>query len=121
MVTTPSVPSSCAPQSLWKMVVPPDHATLANNPADANVTLHDVAERNVVESAGFFTNDTWLEYHFHPSDTFGPNSDDVCVWELARLLLVKCSRIFELCVVIHTNATQLLCDIPSKSPSPRKQ
>ena len=29
------------------------------------MTLHDAAERSVVESADFFTGETWLEQHFH--------------------------------------------------------
>jgi len=38
----------------------------------------------------------WLEQLVYETETFGVNSDDVSVWELAGLLLV--SR-FELCVV----------------------
>ena len=49
----------------WKMVVLPDNTTLACNLADVNVTLHDVVERTVVESAGSFTSGTRLEKPFH--------------------------------------------------------
>ena len=49
----------------WNMVVPPDNTTLACNLADVNDTLHDVVERTVVESAGSFTNGTWVEKPFH--------------------------------------------------------
>ena len=44
--------------------------------------------------------------HFRETETLG-------VWELAGLLLA--SR-FELCVAIHTNVAQCLCDIPSNLP-----
>ena len=39
--------------------------------ADVNVTLHEVLERSVAESAGSFTNEIWLEQHFRETETFG--------------------------------------------------
>ena len=51
--------------------MPHDNTTLAYNLADVNGTLHDVVERSVVESAGFFTRGTWLDKHFHATETFG--------------------------------------------------
>eukprot|EP00450_Noctiluca_scintillans_P022513 CAMPEP_0194532532 /NCGR_PEP_ID=MMETSP0253-20130528/70115_1 /TAXON_ID=2966 /ORGANISM="Noctiluca scintillans" /LENGTH=54 /DNA_ID=CAMNT_0039377987 /DNA_START=25 /DNA_END=186 /DNA_ORIENTATION=- len=47
--------------------------------ADVDVTLHEDRERNVVESANFFNSETWMEGHFHATETF---NDDVSVWEL---------------------------------------
>ena len=32
--------------------------------ADANVALYEAAERSAVESAGFFTGETWMEQHY---------------------------------------------------------
>ena len=54
------------------------------------------------------------ERRFRVTATFGANSDDV-VWEPAGLLLVN-SRSRELCVIIHANVAQFLCDIPSDLP-----
>ena len=65
-----------------EQVVPRDNTTLACNLADVNVSLHDVVERSVVEPAGFFTNETWLDKHFHATETFGAINDDVSVWEV---------------------------------------
>ena len=73
-------------------------------------------ERSDVDSACSFSGEAWLEQLFRATETFGANSDDVPVWELAGLLLV--SR-FELCVVIHTNVAQFLDDIPSNLPVDR--
>ena len=73
-------------------------------------------ERSDVDSACSFSGEAWLEQLFRATETFGANSDDVPVWELAGLLLV--SR-FELCVVIHTDAAQFLDDIPSNLPVDR--
>ena len=67
---------------LWDMVVPPDNTTLAFYLADVKVTLHDVVERIVVESACFLTSGTWLEKHFHATDTFSAINDDISVWLL---------------------------------------
>ena len=64
----------------WKRCVPRDNTTLAYNLADVNGTLHDVVDRSVVESAGFFTRGTWLDKHFHATETFGAIDDDVSVW-----------------------------------------
>ena len=74
-----SIPSSCAPQSLGKGL-PRDNTTVPYNLADVNGTLHDVVERSVVESAGFFTRGTWLDKHFHATETFGAINHDVSVW-----------------------------------------
>ena len=64
----------------WKRFVPRDNTTFAYDLADVNGTLHDVLERSVVESAGFFTRRTWLDKHFHATETFGAINDDVSVW-----------------------------------------
>ena len=49
-------------------------------------------------------------------ETFGADRDDVSVWELVGLLLVKFRNRFVLCVVIQTNVGQILFDIPSNIP-----
>ena len=43
--------------------------------ADANGALHD--EKSVVESAGYFINEIWLDRHFNATETFGAHNDDV--------------------------------------------
>ena len=44
------------------MVVPPGNTRHERTiHEDVNVTLHDVVERSVVDSAGFFANDIWME------------------------------------------------------------
>ena len=42
-----------------------------------------------MESAGSFTRGAWQEQRFRVMATFGANSDDVSVWELAGHLLVN--------------------------------
>ena len=51
-------------------------------------------------SAGFFANETWLEQYINATETFGIDSDDVSVWELACLFLVNSRSRFQICVVI---------------------
>ena len=80
------------------------------------MALHEAAEGSVVESAGFFNGETWLEQHFHAMETFSADSDEVSVRENVGLLLVGFRRRFELCVVIHANVAQFLFDIPSNHP-----
>ena len=65
-------------ENLLEQVVLLDNTTLAYSLADVNVTLHDVVERRVVDSAGFFANDTWLEKHSRNGNVRG-DSDDVSV------------------------------------------
>ena len=63
----------------WNMYVPHDNTTLAYKLfADVDVALHDVVERRVVDSAGFFANDTRLEKHSRNGNVRG-DSDDVSV------------------------------------------
>ena len=45
-------------KNLLEQVVLLDNTTLPYSLADVNVTLHEVVERNVVDSAGFVANDT---------------------------------------------------------------
>ena len=68
-----------------------------------------------MESIGSFTSGTWQEQRFRVTATFGANSDDASVWELASLLLVN-YRSCGLCRNPHAIAAQFLCDIPSKLP-----
>ena len=71
----------------WKMAVP--HGIDVQILADVSVTLRVVLGRSVVTSASFFTSGVWLEQHFRATETFGANSVEVFVWELASLLLVN--------------------------------
>ena len=66
--------------------------------ASVNVVFHDVLKRNVMEIAGPFASETWLEQHFFAAEAFGANSGDVSVWELVGLLLVNCA--VDLCSVL---------------------
>ena len=45
-------------------------------------------------AAGSFTNEIWLEQYLSVMEKFGADSDDVSVWELVGLLLVKFSSRF---------------------------
>ena len=53
---------------------------------------------------------------FITMETPGADRDDVSVWELVGLLLVKFRNRFALCVVFQTNVGQILFDIPSNLP-----
>ena len=83
------------------MVVNPDTTLAYRKLADVNVTLRDVVETSVVESAG---KKGWTNT-FAQQETLGANNDDVFVREHAGLLLVNFSSRFELCVVIDANCT----------------
>ena len=70
-------------------------------------------ERGVVESAGFYIGEIWLEQHFHATGTFDANNDDIHVWELTSLLPVNSRIRFELSVVNKTCVAQFFFDILS--------
>ena len=90
--------SSCAEQSF-------ENTTCAQVFADVNVTLLDVLERSVVEQ------------HFHATETFGADRDDVSVWELVGLILVGTFRgRFELCVAVKRHVAKVLFDITTDNP-----
>ena len=93
---------------IWNMAVPPDDTTLAYKCLRMS-TSHSVRKEM-----------TWIPLAPFPVNLAGPtvsifgaNSDDVSVWELARLLL---GGRLELCVVVHTNVAQFLGDVPSSLP-----
>ena len=43
----------------------------------------DVVERSVLDSAGFCSSGTWLDKHFHATETFGAINEDVSVCVVA--------------------------------------
>ena len=64
----------------WKRCV---HVTTRHSRTTLRMSTahnHDVVKRSVVESAGFFTRGTWLNKHFHATETLGDINDDVSVW-----------------------------------------
>ena len=58
----------------------------------------------------------WPEEYFSAMETFSADRHDVSVWELVCLLRVNFRNRFQLCVVIQTNVTQFLDDIPNNLP-----
>ena len=66
----------------WNMVVPQTARPGVYVFAGAHAALPVALERIVVDSNGSFTNEIWLEQHFHVKETFSADSDDVSVWEL---------------------------------------
>jgi len=63
----------------------PDNTTQAYRKLAGVVTLQDVVETRVVDSAGEICwNNTFAQ-----QETFGANDDDVYVWEHTSLLLVN--------------------------------
>ena len=100
-----------------KMVVPLANTTLwCRSLRGVNVTLHDVLERSVVDSAGLLVNETCLVQYSSAKEMSTADRDHVSVWEHVGLLLVNIRSRLELCVVIKTNEAQLLFDIPSNLP-----
>ena len=76
--------------------------------ADVNVTLLNVVERSVVDSAGFKANETGWK-NTRATETFGADSDGVSIWEHVGLLLVGTFRSrFGLCVVVQSNVAKFL-------------
>ena len=87
--------------SPWKRFVPRDNTTFAYNLADVNGTLHDVVERSVVESAGFFTGGTWLDNISGQRKRSTPTVMLFSVWEYVGRIVVytfrdRCKR----CVIV---------------------
>ena len=70
--------------------------------ADVDVALHDVLERSVQESDGFFTMQTWLVPYFGVMETFIVDNGDVFFSKLVGLLLVNFRSRFELCIVSNS-------------------
>merc|ERR1712153_195875 len=57
--------------------------------ADVNVTLHDGLEGGIVDAAGLLSNEAGLEEHLRATETLTTNGDDITIWQLIRLLLVR--------------------------------
>ena len=70
--------------------------------ADVDVALHDVLERSVEESDGFFTMQTGLVPYFGLMETFIVDNGDVFFSKLVGLLLVNFRSRFELCIVCNS-------------------
>ena len=98
--------------ALISLFVPPDDTTLVYN------SLRITQLENTTTACRFLQLSTsnWLEQHFHATETFGTDGDDVVVWGLVGLVFVDFRRHFEFCVLIHTLVTQFLLDIPSNLP-----
>ena len=62
--------------------------------------------KNVVESAGFFAGEIWLEQNINAMEKFSVDRDDFSVWELEGLLLVNFPR-----------SISALCRNPNQSSS----
>ena len=54
-----------------------------------SASIRVVLERSVVESAGLFANETWLEQYIDAMKAFSADRDDVSVCELTDLLVCK--------------------------------
>ena len=87
----------------WNMVVPLDKRLWRTTPCGCT--------RHISCCPGWRCRETWREKHFHAMETFSADSDEVSVWELKGLLLVKFPR-----VVIHANVVQYLFDNWNKIP-----
>ena len=83
MEETPSAPTSCAQKSIgtWSFHLRTRHWRIT--PCGCQCRTSWI----VVESAGSFTGETWLEERFRVTATFGANSDEFSVWELIDKIL----------------------------------
>ena len=87
----------CSPVP-WKMAVPRVNTTLAYHPLWMSTSqFFGDLERSVVDPAGSFTSEIWLEHYFCAVETFSADSDDVPVWENVGLSLCTCT--VDLCSV----------------------
>merc|ERR1719271_985271 len=59
---------------------------------DIHITLHDRLECGVMDTTGLLPNEAWLEENFRAAEALVTNSDDVTVWKLVGLLLVRAFR-----------------------------
>ena len=95
------VPSSCVHRSLGTW---PCHLTTRH------WRTHSCGGQRLTSSGKKCRGSRWLLYWrnlagttLRATETFGANSENVSVWELAEGLLVSCRSRFELCGVIHAN------------------
>ena len=76
------------------------------NFADVNVALHDVVETSVVESAGSFTSEIWLEQSFRATRNVRRDSDESPSGRTSLIFIVDGANVvssFVMCWKIHWN------------------
>merc|ERR1719428_427851 len=57
--------------------------------ADIHITLHDRLECGVMDTTGLLPDKAWLEQNFRAAEALVANSDDITIWKLIGLLLVR--------------------------------
>ena len=80
--------------------------------ADNDIALHDGLEGGVMDAAGLLAYEAWLEQHPRASETLVSHGDDVAIWQLIGLLLVRPLRdLLHLSVKVQDDVAQLLIHI----------
>ena len=91
----------------WSLGTWPCHLTTRHwrrTLCGCRVTLQ--LDRNVVDAAGAFTTEFWLEQHFRETETFGATSMMFRLGERRSFSCQISTGRFELCVVIQTNVAR---------------
>merc|ERR1711904_611026 len=80
--------------------------------ADVHIALHDGLEGGVVDATGLLTDEAWLEQDLRASEALTSDGDDVSIWKLIGLLLVRAlTGLLHLSVEVKGNVAQLLLDV----------
>merc|ERR1719217_1881880 len=81
--------------------------------ANIHVALHNGLESGVMDAARLLANETWLEKNFRAAEPLIADSDDVSIWKLVGLLLVRAfGRCFHFTIEVQSDVGELFLNIP---------
>merc|ERR1711966_308988 len=104
--------SSCALQCLETSSCHQKVQHSRTNLTNVDVAFHDRLEGGVMDTAGFFADEAGLEKHFWAAETFASNSNDIAIWKLVSLFLVRAlTCCLHLRVKVQCDVRQLLFNI----------
>merc|ERR1712190_385919 len=91
------------------MVVPPEDHVGVQVLTDVHITFHNALECRVMDAACLLANEAGLEEDFGAAEALAADGNDVAIWQLVSLLLVRalCSCL-HLGVIIQCDVRQLL-------------
>ena len=80
--------------------------------ANVRIDLHDRLECGVLASACLLANEVGLRQYLWAVEGLTANGDDVAIWMLTVLLLVRAlRRLFHFCIEVQGDVAELLLDI----------
>merc|ERR1719352_1713186 len=80
--------------------------------ADVHIAFHDGLEGSVMNAAGLLADEAWLEKHLRAAEALASHCDNIPIWQLIGLLLVRTLRGgLHLGVKVECDVAKLLLDI----------